>query len=188
MRKSHLLIFLITAAILYLCFVLVEDASCKSARFVRFSEVSTVSQVKEQTLDVAVMIFTEDEAKALMERFEAEREAERQAKLKAEREAAARRVASATYSPAYFKRAGRISWGGWSWTYYSEKILPGYGLRIPGRHTDSLGYVRDGNGYLCLASDVLRKGTVIETPFGGYGKVYDCGCGNNYTVDVYVGW
>ena len=92
------------------------------------------------------------------------------------------------YSPSYFKRAGRIWWGDWSWTWYSERVLPGYGLRIPGRYTDDLGYVRDENGYLCLASDVLSKGTVIDTPFGSPGKVYDCGCGNNYTVDVYVGW
>lgn len=92
------------------------------------------------------------------------------------------------YSPDYFKEAGRISWGDWSWTWYSERVLPGYGLRIPGRYTDSLGYVRDGDGYLCLASDVLDKGTVVATPFGSYGKVYDCGCGNNYTMDVYVGW
>lgn len=92
------------------------------------------------------------------------------------------------YSPDYFKKAGRISWGDWSWTWYSERVLPGHGLHIPGRYTDSLGYVRDGDGYLCLASDVLDKGTVVATLFGSYGKVYDCGCGNNYTMDVYVGW
>lgn len=92
------------------------------------------------------------------------------------------------YSPDYFKVAGRIWWGDWSWTYYSEKVLPGYGLHIPGRYTDSQGYVRDEDGYLCLASDVLDKGTIIDTPFGSLGKVYDCGCGNDYTMDVYVGW
>lgn len=95
---------------------------------------------------------------------------------------------SCVYSPDYFKVAGRIWWGDWSWTYYSEKVLPGYGLHIPGRYTDSHGYVRDEDGYLCLASDVLDKGTIVDTPFGSLGKVYDCGCGNDYTVDVYVGW
>lgn len=44
------------------------------------------------------------------------------------------------------------------------------------------------NGFLCLASDVHKRGTILETPFGGHGKVYDCWCGNNYTIDVYVGW
>ena len=138
----------------------------------------------EEMLQVAVMRFTPEEAESLLDRFEAERQAA--ARREAEKRAAY--IYQGVYSPAYFRQAGRIPWGGWSWTWYSERILPGYGLRIPGRHTDALGYVRDGDGYLCLASDVLRKGTVIETPFGGYGRVYDCGCGNDYTVDVYVGW
>lgn len=91
------------------------------------------------------------------------------------------------YSPEYFRRAGRIRWNGWFWTWYSERVLPGPGLRIPGRHTDDLGYVRDEDGYICLASDDLAKHTVVSTPFGSPGKVYDCGCGSG-TLDVYVGW
>lgn len=142
-----------------------------------------VDETTEQTLEVAVMRFTHEEADRLIRELEREREAREQAER--EREAARRMQ---VYTPGYFKQAGRISWGGWSWTYYSERILPGYGLRIPGRHTDAQGYVRDGDGYLCLASDVHRKGTILETPFGSYGRVYDCGCGNNYTVDVYVNW
>lgn len=94
---------------------------------------------------------------------------------------------TAVYSPSYFRRAGKIWWGGWYWTWYSERVLPGTGLHIPGRYTDDMGYVRDENGYLCLASSVLSKGTVVETPFGSYGKVYDCGCDSNI-LDVYVGW
>lgn len=139
------------------------------------------------------MTFTSDEADALLSRFENEREQARKAAEAAEaarraRAAQARAAASnATYSPSYFKRAGVLHWGGWRWTWYSERILPGHGLRIPGRHTDAQGYVRDGNGYLCLASDALRRGTVIDTPLGSKGKVYDCGCGTS-TIDVYVGW
>ncbi len=94
---------------------------------------------------------------------------------------------TAYYSPEYFCEMGLIAWGGWTWSWYSEKVLPGGGLDIPGRHTSG-GYVRDINGYICLASDVLEEGTVIETPFGSPGRVYDCGVGNDYTVDVYVGW
>ena len=93
----------------------------------------------------------------------------------------------ALYSPSYFKQMGVIYWNGWRWTWYSERVLPGTGLHIPGRYTDAQGYVRDGDGYICVASDVLSKGTVISTPFGHAGKVYDCGCGSD-TVDVYVGW
>lgn len=94
---------------------------------------------------------------------------------------------SATYTAHEFCQLGEIYWGGWRWTWYSEKVLPGGGLNIPGRHTSG-GYVRDANGYICLASDVLDYGTVIETPFGSHGKVYDCGVGYDSTVDVYVGW
>lgn len=140
-------------------------------------------ETTEAAPEIACMTFTPEEAEELLARLQAEREAAEQAERARE---AARRMQ--VYTPGYFKQAGRIWWGGWSWTYYSERILPGYGLRIPGRHTDSMGYVRDGDGYLCLASDVHRKGTVLETPFGCYGRVYDCGCGNDYTVDVYVSW
>lgn len=90
------------------------------------------------------------------------------------------------YSASYFQNMGVIWWNGWRWTWYSERVLPGTGLNIPGRHTEG-GYIRDGDGYICLASDVLDYGVVIETPFGAYGKVYDCGCGYD-TIDVYVGW
>lgn len=93
----------------------------------------------------------------------------------------------ALYSPEYFCKAGLIDWNGWTWSWYSERVLPGGGLDIPGRHTVG-GYVRDGDGYICLASDVLDYGTVIETPFGSAGRVYDCGVGNDNWIDVYVSW
>ena len=82
---------------------------------------------------------------------------------------------------------GLIDWGGWTWSWYSEYVLPGAGLNIPGRHSSG-GYVRDSDGYICLASDVLDYGTVIATPFGSYGKVYDCGVGHDDWIDVYVSW
>ena len=91
------------------------------------------------------------------------------------------------YSPSEFQVLGVLYWRGWRWTWYSERVLPGGGLNIPGRYTDSLGYVRDENGYLCLASSVLDKGTIVETPLGSLGKVYDSGCPAD-VIDVYVGW
>ena len=93
---------------------------------------------------------------------------------------------AAIYTASYFRQMGVIWWNGWRWTWYSERVLLGTGLNIPGRYTEG-GYVRDGEGYICLASDALDYGAVIETPFGSYGKVYDCGCGYD-TIDVYVGW
>lgn len=86
------------------------------------------------------------------------------------------------------KRRGAINFNGHRETYYSEKVLPGTGLRIPGRHVADDGTIRDENGYICVAADpgFLPKGTVLITSLGP-AKVYDCGCAYG-TVDIYVSW
>lgn len=43
----------------------------------------------------------------------------------------------------------------------------------------------DENDRLCLASSVLEKGTIVDTPFGAEGCVYDSGC-PSYILDVYT--
>lgn len=88
-------------------------------------------------------------------------------------------------TPEYFKRMGEIYADGYRYTWYSEKVLPGRGLNIPGRYSDG-NYVRDENDYIVLASIDLPEGTVMETPFG-WGKVYDV-CPTSGTIDVYVSW
>lgn len=98
-----------------------------------------------------------------------------------------KKISRPIYSAGYFRRMGVIRWGGWRWTWYSQRVLPGNGLKIPGRHIDSNGYVCDKDNRICLASNVLGRHTVINTPFGKKGKIYDCGCPSN-TIDVYVGW
>lgn len=69
-------------------------------------------------------------------------------------------------------------------TWYSQKVLPGGGLQIPGRHVDNRGLVCDGDGYICVASSDYSKGTIVETSLGT-GKVYDCGCPKNI-IDIYT--
>jgi hypothetical protein len=96
-------------------------------------------------------------------------------------------TSEALYSASKFMNMGVIYWNGWRWTWYSERVLPGSGLNIPGRHADSSGYICDGNDYICLSSSSLSKGTVIATPFGKSGKVYDTGCASD-TIDIYVNW
>lgn len=71
-------------------------------------------------------------------------------------------------------------------TYYSQKVLPGNGLNIPGRHVASDGTIRDENGYICVASSDYPKGTIVETSLGT-GKVYDTGCASG-TIDLYTNW
>lgn len=95
----------------------------------------------------------------------------------------------AVYTPGELKYHGVLYWNDHKWTWYSEKVLPGGGLDIPGRYTDEDGFVCDEDGYICIAADpsYISYGTVIDTPFGRPGKIYDCGCAYG-TVDVYVGW
>ena len=81
---------------------------------------------------------------------------------------------------------GRIWYNGHTETYYSQKVLPGGGLAIPGRHIASDGTIRDADGYIVLASDDYPKGTVVETSLGA-GKVYDTGSGSG-NIDLYTDW
>lgn len=82
-----------------------------------------------------------------------------------------------------FKFRGAMNWNGHRWTYYSETVLPGSALNIPGRHVAD-GAVCDADGYVVLASCDYAKGTVIDTPIGK-GKVYDY-CPTSGTIDLYV--
>ena len=79
---------------------------------------------------------------------------------------------------------GVINWQGLKFTYYSQSVLPGGGLEIPGRHVNNDGYVSDGDGFIVLAGSA-PKGTVYDTPFGYQGKIYDRGTVGNH-LDVYI--
>lgn len=95
-------------------------------------------------------------------------------------------IKASKYTPSYFKRMGVINYNGWRWTWYSQRVLPGGGLRIPGRHVDeTTGFICDKNGYICLASNNLPYSSTVDTPFGKKGKIYDSGCNG---IDVYCDW
>ena len=91
-----------------------------------------------------------------------------------------------TVKPKRFRTWGVIHAKGRTWTWYSQRVLPGGGLRIRGRHLDQRGYVVDWKGRIVLASNEIKRGTVLKTPFGANGIVLDSGCSG--AVDVYVGW
>lgn len=94
------------------------------------------------------------------------------------------------YSATYLRRAGRINWQGYSFTWYSQRTMPGRGLRIPGRHVDKNGYVCDKDGYIVVGSCVANKNkrVIVPTPFGKFGKCYDCGYVGSKHFDCYVNW
>lgn len=86
------------------------------------------------------------------------------------------------------KSRGAIFYNGHRETYYSEKVLPGTGLNIPGRHVAEDGTIRDADGYICVAADpsYMARGSVLITSLGP-AKVYDSGCAYG-TIDIYVSW
>lgn len=75
---------------------------------------------------------------------------------------------------------------GTRYTWYSQNVLPGGGLDIPGRSVSEEGYVTDGDGNIAVASSDYAYGTELETPWGS-AIVYDTGCASG-TVDVYTAW
>lgn len=97
-------------------------------------------------------------------------------------------VTNYTYTE-YLTKSGGVYWNpntGLKETWYSQRVLPGGGLNIPGRHVNEEGFVCDGDGYICLASSTYAKGTVVDTS-RGIGKVYDSGCAPG-TIDIYTDW
>ena len=97
-------------------------------------------------------------------------------------------VSGKYHSLKLFRRDGEYyDASGYTFTWYSEKVLPGPGLKIPGRHVNDEGYVCDEDGNICLASTTLSKGTVVKIPFGnGIGVVYDECVASGRILDVYI--
>ncbi len=83
---------------------------------------------------------------------------------------------------------GALYFNGHKETYYSQRVLPGNSLNIPGRHVADDGTVRDGDGFICVAADpgYMPKGSILITSLGP-AKVYDSGCAYG-TIDIYVNW
>ena len=96
------------------------------------------------------------------------------------------RKAVRKYTGAKFKRTGVVYWNSYKFTWYSQRALPGHGLKIPGRHVDKQGFVCDKYGYIVLGSNTANRGRIIPTPFGRFGKVYDAGWVGTYWFDVYT--
>lgn len=87
------------------------------------------------------------------------------------------------------KSKGRINFNNHQETYYSEKVLPGSGLNIPGRHVAQDGTIRDADGYIYIAANAnyLPKGATAMTSLGP-AKVYDTATAEVGVIDIYVSW
>lgn len=92
--------------------------------------------------------------------------------------------------PRLTREGGVNTFDGHTETWYSQRVLPGTGLDIPGRHVADDGTIRDADDYIVVASDDLPKGSLVETSLGT-GKVYDTFGGYNEgtgNVDIYTDW
>ena len=94
------------------------------------------------------------------------------------------------YTAHQLRRGGRLHWRGYTYTWYSQRVMPGRGLKIPGRHVDKNGYVCDKDDYIVVGSSVANKlkRVIAPTPFGKFGKCYDCGLIGSKHCDIYVAW
>lgn len=131
----------------------------------------------------------DDEVKKLNDEIKRVEEAKKKKKEEQQAQAVAY-TASVSYDGGSgynhpFRSQGTTNDGNYDYTWYSQRVLPGGGLNIPGRHVDEDGFVRDENGNLCIAARDLDKGTEVDTPFGK-AVVYDyCPNGN---LDIYTDW
>ena len=88
--------------------------------------------------------------------------------------------------PPLTKSKGRVKFNGHYESWYSFKTVGGYGVRAPGRHVDNRGIFLDKDGYILVATSLVKMGETIETSLG-MGKRYDT---TYYTdlVDIYTSW
>ena len=170
----------------------------RAAKIDSFKTKETVEIETRLRLEAEENAKKEAEEKAKKESAEkAKKEAEERARKAAEQSQASsqsddseevvsypERSTEKLYDLQTFMFSGVINWQGLKFTYYSQSVLPGGGLQIPGRHVNKDGYVSDGDGYIVLAGSA-PKGTVYDTPFGYQGKIYDRGTVGNH-LDVYI--
>ena len=60
------------------------------------------------------------------------------------------------------RSAGIVHANGYTFSWYSQRVLPGGGLNIPGRHVDSRGFVCDGDGYIVKSYDTGVSGNCVD--------------------------
>ena len=86
----------------------------------------------------------------------------------------------------YLYKMGRIPFNGHQETWYSQKVLPGGGLNIPGRHVGKDSFVMDKDKFICVATTLVKMNKEIKTSCGK-GKRYDT-CPTPNLVVLYTDW
>lgn len=152
-------------------------------------ELASTTDATQQALDGLsdLQQKLQDELKKVNDHIDAVEQSKRERKEQEEalQAASASYVADSGYDHP-FRSQGTTEKDGFTYTWYSQRVLPGGGLDIPGRHVSEDGFVRDADGNICVASDDLDYGAEVETPYGK-GKVYDTGSGSG-NLDLYTDW
>ena len=163
----------------------------KVSSILSFRRAAKIDSFKtKETVEIETRVRLEAEEKAKKEAEERARKAAEQSQASSQSDDSEEvvsypeRSTEKLYDLQTFMFSGVINWQGLKFTYYSQSVLPGGGLQIPGRHVNKDGYVSDGDGYIVLAGSA-PKGTVYDTPFGYQGKIYDRGTVGNH-LDVYI--
>jgi hypothetical protein len=152
------------------------------------SALATVLTKEEKERKAAELAAKKAEEERLAQEAAAAARRQRQTNVAYTAPAQTQQVAANYTDPSGLRQSGVLRYNGTKWTWYTQRILPGQGLNIPGRHLDENGLVCDGDGNVVLASSTSNRGQVVDTPFGKQGKVYDAGNGGSGWYDVYTDW
>jgi hypothetical protein len=73
--------------------------------------------------------------------------------------------------------------------WHSEKTDPKAKLKIPGRHVDENGVIRDNRNYVVVTTgiDITKVGKLINTSLG-VGKCYETNPKLSKTVSIFTNW
>ena len=137
---------------------------------------------------------TDEELSDKIEQIEKEKEEAEEAKKKASYSSYSLSTSTdGVISSSKFYWNGGCRYNGYYWTYYSTKqnlswtaLFNYIDKKTGGHYFDSEGFCRDGDGYIIIASKYHSNGTVVSTPFGTAGRVWDCCPEGN--MDVLTNW
>ena len=90
-------------------------------------------------------------------------------------------------NPPLTKEKAKVKFNGHWETWYSLKKLPIKAYKLPTKtHVDSRGVVLDKDGYIYVATTLVKMGDLIQTSLG-MGKRHDT-CSTAQTVEILTNW
>ena len=88
--------------------------------------------------------------------------------------------------PPLTKSKGKVKFNGHYESWFSMRLTLAPPIKAPGRHVDKRGIVLDKDGYIIVATTLVKMGETIETSLG-MGKRYDFTSFADL-VNIYTNW